>query len=584
MADATAPGKTSQTPDPKRVKKTSGTAPPALSLSPTSKLPLSEAAKCIVTQFQTKSTRQLHDEALHQGLEARYIPTVIIKIISDYVQELSLQPFELDGRRKPTVTPSNQAIANEINAIFVGTDRGSRLMQGEIIETHSRHVLDYYFTNGITAAKRRQMLKAILAKNSEALTLRRKELRAITHYLTDSDCEKYLQQEIDGPGARFSDQDEMHRLQDFNVKLFFEALRKFQPGLLSEKTRQHELELKWAGCLLKRASALVEKGQPAPAYGLLLQALNSYCRLHEKRKVIESVLHFIELAKASPQNTVQEMKTLFSIAKNLCLLYPADPDLYAKLLFAMDDRCQERFEVDMARQLYQQAEADQLSLLRTCQAKFLYRQIRSDYRTGLGHQIAMQRINSALDYCLDLLQTTRAKGYTIDPVDLDRYELFHSMALLYRLAAEITVRVAGQIEQMNEPQRAAWLVLIKHDRGVEHFFSNFSSSHDPALIHNARDVNPKPGVRILSVCTAYYKNALKSLLGQFNAGLNAPGKQLFVLIFGELVDFYRNSKDREALELLLHKKNIGRFTRWDEFKMQLPVWRKVLRNLKKGQC
>jgi len=589
-ADDSAPGakrsrKSRETPDPKQVKTTSGTPGPLTSPPVVLQLPFNAAAQCIATHFQMKSKLQLHDDALDQALQALGIPTVLIKLIRDYVQELSLQPFELDLRHRPADTRLNQAIFDAIDAIFIESEPNARLMQHEIMEVHTRRALDHHFTCGIRAVTRIAALKAIVCKDAGAIKRRQDEFRAITHYLPYAECERHLKEEMVGPQSHlleFHKSDALDELYPVNVRLFCEALQQLQPTPLADHHRLRSLGLMEAGYALTRARSHFDAGKTSRAQELCLAALQLYCNLREKRDVIETVVQLIQLSNTGGHSTVAEMMTLFSIAKKLCLTYPVDADLYAKLLFTMDDRLQDRDELELARQLYEQTQADQVALPHHAKAKFEYRQIRSQYRAKPDHRLAMHQINAALDYCFDALQVMRTTRKDDFPLDLDRYELIHSMAQLYRLAADITRGQVAHIAQLSQSQRAHWLSLIKHDRGAEHSFFYTTISQYPALNHTVYDINPTPCSRLLSACTAYYKNALKSMLCHYSVELNAAGRQLFVLIFDELVDFYRKFQDIDALDLLLNKKTIARFLKWEEFKTQVPAWRKSLRDLKKG--
>lgn len=527
-----------------------------------------------------KSAQQLRDEELSQVVTP-YLIADIANIIRDYTQESTLFLLELDAYGQALTSERNDEISSAIQEVFQSEDPDSELFGLEIINQHSRRLLDPV----LTADLRAKDLPALLHNGADALKRRQGYFRAYANYLTYSQCEQRLKQKMSIHSNILPDS-ELHNV---NVRLFFDAIKNIKPTAAKEVTRLQTLELMKVDFLKKQANAEKEKRNYAAAFKLSLEVLEILCGLNKKREVIELLIDLLDLGRLDNTHNFMDMLNLFSVAQELCMKYPADIDLYSLLLFAMDECCCAQKQYSMADRLYQQASADNIVLGRYGRAKFFYRAILANYHhTGKSGSAIMQAIVGALEYCSEVYLTPDDRiNHNISFSDMSRIEFFYSFAMICRITSEVTEQNYNNFDRLTEQQRAVCLSFIKYEMGMNESLNVFCFENYPFLRFSVNILGEPTRAQLPLISAKYYKIALSLLLTLFqNYAMNSKNTKIFhnliVSAYDQLFNFYRRHQFTAQMEQLVLRKNIKKIMHIQEFKDRLPGWRNQLKKMKTG--
>jgi len=500
-------------------------------------------------------------------------------MIRDYAPETSLMPFERSPDGDALDNEANEKIFKAILNIFDKELPGFERYQQDIIDHHSRPLLNPFFYRGYSASNASQFLYDIHAEKPGALQKRQARLRCIMHYLPHLTSAQFLKGEMTGPPYWVSEREKMCQLFDLNVNLIIEAMHCVKPEFLKETNRRQDIELIKAGYLLKKAEGLFKTGKDDAAQKLFLDALQIFCECNSKREVMNALIHLLEWRNVRPSDSSEDLHKLFLDAKKLCLKYPADFDLYADLLFAMDAHCQKRSDFLLAHRLYQQTSEDLRALPGNYRAKLWYRQILAQYHAGGTDLAIISQINSALAYSLPLLGK---KDRPVDTIDLEINAVRHSCAMLYRLTAQLLDHQILNFDSLTDDLDAETIAQYQFETESSKAVRYFDGYQYPSLAHDTQLTGPSLCAHLKAACTGYYKSSLKVLLENSNLNKDLEAQNLFVAIFDELVAFCRKTSNCAELEVLLDKDNVKRFNKYADFKSHLTAWRKILREMRKA--
>ncbi len=564
------------TPDPKRVRSQAGR-PKLLSRDGppvTARLPLKEAAQCIRDSILFKTRQQLRDDEFNRVMDG-VLPAVLIAMTREYIgSELSLSQLELDEYNVPVPSGSQAPVLKNIVEDYSASYPGSVLFQNEIAQAHHRITLDTLFTGKGSA----ENCAASVYKDNHpgAREARRKEIAAVINYLPHPKCEQLLDAEISAIPGHGRNSGPYNLRLSINNELLLGTVQKKCHSPESEAIRMQTLELKRAKLILGQAKAQLKVNHDN-ACRLFLQALQLLCRLNRKREVIELVIQLIDVGSKKSGFNLDEMVNLFSITKALCLKYPFDHDLYVRLVYAMDEPCRLRSRCDLSKQFYQEADMVPLLLRQGNKAQFLYRRIQADLRSGDSTLFVLNRINSAVEYCLHVIRCT----YIESPSnDMSRAEFVYSCALLFQLAGKAADQYFELYEQWSEPQRAACLSIIKNQ---SNFYDRLDTLRELyfSLLPQGTPSNPPPRAQLLSASAEYYKFALIFLLVDLSRAQDQENQKLLISLFDGLVGFYTKHQNTAGLDSLLNNKTVQHFTAVPGISSAVKNWRKVLREMKK---
>ena len=222
------------------------------------------AALSIQNSSLLKSTQQVRDEELHQVLEP-FFSKMLIELITDYAPELSFSPLEIRNGKVP-FNNANKSILTAIYNIFICRQPGFGQLQNDIIENHSRDLLEPFFCSGIDTTSRLKSLRAIANNDQTELGRRQAELQVVTNFLPCSELEKRLETELNSNyqlnSLRTQPQvswQELEELRAVNVKLLFDALSRFDPQFEKDRSRLGCLAGKEAHFDLEQAKKAFKK-------------------------------------------------------------------------------------------------------------------------------------------------------------------------------------------------------------------------------------------------------------------------------------------------------------------------------------
>lgn len=546
-------------------------------------VPLKEAGAILKKSQLITTKQQLRDAELQKALEDFSFDANLIDIVTDYAPESSFAPLERDVNGTALNNQSNQPILREVFKIIRSEQPGFEHFYFDVTEHHTRALLDQLVIENVSAKKHLKRLSAIRANDPEALHQHQQKLRTIVKYLPETDSRNLLKIELAGPVDKDDiAQPDAAELWNIHAHLFIEALENRQPDETSEKLRKQTLECQKARLFQKQAQALSTSQKFNDAYAMTLKALDIFCTLNLKRDAVAIVVELIEqyTTKSKGQTAqFQEVQELFLTVKNLCLKYPQDYDLYARLLFSMDEYCFQQGQNAFARELHQQAEAEQLAvhLAPHYKTHYAYRKILTDYRAGLPALTALHQVMREIDRCYKL----NGQGYYDRQRDLNRVSFFCVFAKFFVFAAELSQRLVSEFDQLPEQERETFLDIAKMHVGAESRLYLFNPERYPSLRHKATVFNPLTRQQLDSISAEHYKNALKTLLAKpTTATEGEPLQKLFVAYFGKLVSLYRRNNDSMALKELLAPKHVLRFNGYPEFQSKLVEWRKQLKAMK----
>lgn len=510
-------------------------------------------------------------------LEPFYLPKDLTRVVAAYAAESSFIPLEFDCTRSLAKNEHNRTVFNDIEAIFKSREPGFERLQNDLIEHHSRHLLRQVFKAGLHTSDRLEVFRKIANHDPAAAKQRRDELRMMMNFFPYSELENQFDLECEGRHWVVDKHQQTEEVRYLSLQYWCDALKNFDPRFEKEGSRLKRLARKSAHVWVTQAEKEFNADHIPKAIESGLKALQSFCRLNQKREAISIVTRLIQWCSLEQSDNTVHILTLFSFTKPLCLKYPQDWDLYANLLFAVNDHCYDRAEYAKLKEINLQAELDGLGrhLTYIGTAQFHYEQIRADLCVHTERLTVMQKINAAIEYCISVF----------DRMEYDRgsaIKYFCCFARIYGSAAKLAWIQSVHFEEMSTEQREQACYLVKFDQALDPLLRNVQNGRFPSLMHQRPAGHAVSRERLVSGATAYYKNALKALMDpivSFNQSDEAKG--LFVIIFGELVDFYGRSNDVKGLALLLLKKNIKGFMKFDNFEEQLPAWRKVLSETRK---
>ena len=628
-----------QGPWPKRIKLAAHSAGnfsfPATQTLPSARqvLPLFEPARLELERALLLITgQQRRDQHLQQVLQIIF-PVVLNHIIFGYLgTEPGLMPLMFDAFGSTLDGLGNAFVREAIVDAFGLSSPAGRSLQQELIENHSRAVLDPLFHQLLLVQNNDVILELISLGNQVALQRRNNQLLAVANYFPHAKSEQLIRDQ---------------RLQAEHWQHRIPSLLRKRDSLRSNHLARCALNSRLFSVFLSRPQSLTEHLRPDQsldttrfdrlqrmakldfgmrnfnrAHSHLQQAFAHCCALKNKRGVIAVSIQLIEVARRRQPDNIEEALNFFELIRQLCLTYPADLDLYAQLLFQIDDFAQQRLKFPAALRLYQQALVTiNAQLPPRYLAKLAYRYAMLCYQQHPNALPGLSQVSKALDSFHLLhrrhhvrprtglaLREHRGTKFT----DITIGEFLRSFAALYRLVATALHTLGTDFVHLSREQQELFAAMINGGLQLDDDINNrlVTEISVGSLQHSGvrLDVSKLSEVDLgdLRLVTAdCYLNALKILLdvskeeeqqalelfryraGRQGTAVDAPAERealhwrLFTAIFDELVQFYCQSGQVAALTRLLDPLNFIIYPDLDLFFKKIPGWQNSLATLKK---
>lgn len=313
-----------------------------------------------------KTGQQLRDDEVQRSLDDA-LPQVLIDLVRDYIApELCLHPLSLSPLGDVLDSAVNTPIRRAISSAFSADGINSELFRTNIIKNHQHNVLHQIFSDDLALIRATATLDAIRSGDKQALQTRKEQIAAIVNYLPDSRIQITIQHKLAQlkrlRPSKFSEVSlDKARLEsigrlDIDVQLLLHCAGNSDPTLRALR-QVFELRKYRLDQLNVKINAAIAKRDYISAQRRFMQAFEVYCDEGNKRGAIKLAIQFIDLSRYRKTDNFQEILQLFEPIKALCLSYPSDTDLYAELLFKIDDFARERSEFSVATNLYRQAHA-----------------------------------------------------------------------------------------------------------------------------------------------------------------------------------------------------------------------------------
>lgn len=314
----------------------------------------------------------------------------LINIITEYEEPNHLKPLGLNKFGEGSWDRADSQIKQAILGPFYLDDPSSRLLQQNIINCHSRSVLDPLFFRLLSLSWHLRTTAAYDAGNVLAWDHRESEFHAFINYLSFAKCERLLKEKLQQINekrkilTKFSPQENWQGLNSdyHNLARFFNTMTRHTTGreVTWEQLDQIGLDMD----LLNAQTAITQQDFVRARYSLRF-VFERACKLRDKQKIIDAAIQWIQLEARQTIDSFEEILCFSQLLKKLCLTYPEDLISYSSLLFAVDDLMKHQCKFSGLRQLYRDAK------------RVLHNGLPPGYHAKYIYRYAMSRCNESTD-------------------------------------------------------------------------------------------------------------------------------------------------------------------------------------------